>query len=99
MFTVEITSMPGVQELLHVLPALLVARAGHVRVRELVDQRDLGRTGEDRVQVHLLERRPSVRERPARHDLEVAELLLRSAGRPWVSTNPTTTSVPRARRR
>src|SRR5574340_342426 len=33
---------PGGQELLHVLPALLVARAGGVGVGELVDQGDLG---------------------------------------------------------
>ena len=41
MFTVEITSMPGVEQLLDVLPALLVARPGHVGVGELVDERDL----------------------------------------------------------
>ena len=34
---------PGVEQLVDVLPALLVARPGHVGVRELVDQRDLGR--------------------------------------------------------
>ena len=49
--------MPGVEELLDVLPALLVARARDVGVRELVDERDLGRAGEDRVDVHLLEAR------------------------------------------
>ena len=32
---------PGREQLLHVLPALLVARPGRVRVRELVDERDL----------------------------------------------------------
>ena len=32
---------PGRQQLLHVLPALLVARSRRVRVRELVDERDL----------------------------------------------------------
>ena len=32
---------PGVEQLLDVLPALLVARARDVRVRELVDERDL----------------------------------------------------------
>ena len=75
MFTVEITSMPGVAQLLDVLPALRVAGPRHVRVRELVDERDLGRPGEDRVDVHLLERRAAVLDRPPRHDLEVADLL------------------------
>ena len=72
--TVEITSMPGVEELLDVLPALLVARARHVRVRELVDQRDLGLAGDDRVDVHLLELRAAVRDHAAGDDLEVADL-------------------------
>ena len=47
----------GVQELVDVLPPLLVARAGDVRVRELVDERHLGRARDDRVHVHLLEGR------------------------------------------
>ncbi len=49
-----------VEQLLDVLPALLVARARHVRVRELVDERDLRLPREDRVDVHLLERRVAV---------------------------------------
>ena len=58
MFTVEIDVDAGVEDLVDVLPALLVARAGDVRVRELVDQGDLRLPGEDRVDVHLLELAP-----------------------------------------
>ena len=65
----------GVEQLLDVLPALLVARARDVRVRELVDERDLRLAGEDRVDVHLLERRAAVLDRSPRDDLEVADLL------------------------
>jgi len=51
--------------------------------------------GEDRVDVHLLEGLVPVLEVPAGHDLEVAHLGAVLA-RPWVSTTPTTTSVPRS---
>ena len=65
----------GVEQLLDVLPALLVAGAGHVGVRELVDEHDLGPAREHRVDVHLLELGAAVLDLPARDDLEVAELL------------------------
>ena len=45
----------GGEHLVDVLPALLVARLGKVRMGELVDQRELGRAAEDGVDVHLLE--------------------------------------------
>ncbi len=64
-----------VEQLLDVLPALLVSRARRVRVRELVDERDLWAPGENGIDVHLLERRPAVLDSFARHDLEVADLL------------------------
>ena len=64
----------GFEQLLDVLPPLLVARARHVGVRELVDERDLGLAGEDRVDVHLLERHVAVGELPAGDDLEVVQL-------------------------
>ena len=64
----------GLEQLVDVLPALLVARARDVRVRELVDERDLRLTREDRVDVHLLERRP-ILDGASRDDLEVADLL------------------------
>ena len=44
---------PRIQELHHVLIALRVARARGVRVRELVDEDELGLSRENRLQVHL----------------------------------------------
>ena len=67
--------MPGVEELLDVLPALLVAGARDVRVRELVDEHDVGAAGEHRVDVHLLELGAAVLDLAAGNDLEIAELL------------------------
>ena len=65
---------PGVEQLFDVLPALLVARARDVRVRELVDERDLGPAGEEGVDVHLLERCAAVLDDRTWDDLEVADL-------------------------
>src|SRR4029077_3437418 len=61
------------QQFFDVLPAFLVARSGHVRVCELVDQRHLWSTGEDGVDVHLLELAAAVSDRLARHALGVAD--------------------------
>ena len=55
MLSVEMTSMPRLEELLDVLPALFVTAARGVRVRKLVDEHERGRAGENRVDVHLLE--------------------------------------------
>ena len=63
----------GVEQLLDVLPALLVPRAGDVGVRELVDERDLRAPGEHRVDVHLLERRAAVRQLGRGDDLQPVE--------------------------
>ena len=54
-----------VEQLLDVLPALRVPRAGRVGVGELVDERDLGLAGEHRVEVHLVEAAPRWRRRGA----------------------------------
>src|SRR5215211_5357641 len=43
-------------------------------MRELVDERDLRAPLQDRVDVHLLERRPAVGHLLARNDLEIADL-------------------------
>ena len=89
---------PDVEQLVDVLPPLGVAGAGHVGVGQLVDQGQVGPAGEDRVDVHLLEDGVPVGD-------ELAGTTSRSctwaavASRPWVSTSPTTTSVPRSRRR
>ena len=75
MLTVEMTLMPASSSSFDVLPALGVARAGHVGVRELVDQRDRRLADEDGVEVHLLERRRRYSMRAAGDGLEVADLL------------------------
>ena len=65
---------PGVEQLVDVLPALLVAGARDVGVRELVDEDAFRLPGEHGVDVHLFEGRAAVLHLPARHDLEVADL-------------------------
>ena len=85
-----------VEQLVDVLPALLVAAAGHVGVGELVDERDRRPAGEDGVDVHLLERRCRGTSTCARGTISRSPICAAVRGRPWVSTKPTTTSVPRA---
>ncbi len=68
----------GGEQLVDVLPALLVAATGGVGVGHLVDQRDLGAPLEDGVDVHLLQRRAPVGDAPAGHHLQVADLLGRA---------------------
>ena len=75
MLTVEMTSIPASRSSSTSCQRFSLPRARDVRVRELVDERDLGPAREDGVEVHLLERRAAVVDRPARHDLEVADLL------------------------
>ena len=64
--------MPAFEQLLDVLPALLVAGARHVGVRELVDERHLGPPLEHRVEVHLLEVGAAIRQPDPRDYLEAA---------------------------
>jgi len=52
----------GSEQLLHILPALGVAAAGGVAVRQLVDQRQFGRVGEQTVEVHLAEFQTAIRQ-------------------------------------
>jgi hypothetical protein len=66
---------PCLEQLVHVLPALLVPRAGDVRVRQLVDERNLRTAAEHRIDVHLLELGAPVLDAAARHDLEAGDLL------------------------
>ena len=68
----------GVEQPLDVLPAFVVARAGHVRVRELVDQRHRRRAGDHGVGVHLGEGRAPVGHLLAGHDLQAVEQLGRA---------------------
>ena len=64
----------GLEQFLHVLPALLVARSGDVRVRELVHERHLGPARQHGVDVHLVERRAAVGQAPAGHHLQALDL-------------------------
>jgi len=66
---------PGGEQLLDVLPSLVVAAPRHVGVGQLVDEGDLGPASEHGVEVHLLEAGPPVLELAPRHDLEVTDLL------------------------
>ena len=64
----------GIEDRVDVLPPLLVCRTGHVRVRQLVDEHHPRGAGEDRREIHLLERRVTVDERAPGHHFEVADL-------------------------
>jgi hypothetical protein len=65
------------QEHFDVLPALLVARPGHVGMRKLVDQGHRGVAGQDRVQVHLRECAFTIGDLAARNHLQPLEQLSR----------------------
>ena len=66
----------GVEQLVDVLPALLVAASpGTLVWASSSTSATVGRAGEDGVEVHLLERRAPVLDRAAGDDLEVAELV------------------------
>ena len=60
----------GVEQLLDVLPALGVAGAGHVGVRQLVDDGDLRTACEHRVDIHLGKGGLPIGQRPAGHHLQ-----------------------------
>ena len=67
----------GLEQLVDVLPPLLVPRAGDVRVGDLVDQHELRFPGEDGIDVHLLEFLVPVLDLLPGYDLEVADLRFR----------------------
>ena len=62
-----------VEQLLDVLPALQVPRAGRVGVRQLVDQDQLRSPAKRSVEVELLDLDPAVIDDPARQELEADE--------------------------
>ena len=62
-----------VQQLQHVLVALAVLRARHVRVRQLIHDAHLRMPRQDRVQVHLVQHHRAVGNRALRDDLQVAD--------------------------
>ncbi len=66
----------GIEQDLHVLPALRARRPRRVGVGELIDQRDGRRSSQDGVRVHLLDGDPAMLDPPARDDLEAVQELL-----------------------
>jgi hypothetical protein len=64
----------GVQQRVDVLPTLLVGAARSVRVRQFVDEGDLGTSRQHRLEVHLLEPGTAILSRDSGHHLEVAHL-------------------------
>ena len=60
----------GVEQHVHVLPALAALRAGHVGVREFVDQADLRLAPQDGLRIHLLERGAAILDRAPRHHFQ-----------------------------
>ena len=88
----------GVEQLLDVLPALGVARARRVGVRELVDERSArGSPRERGVEVELLRARRRGRATSRRGRTSRPSSSASVSRRPCVSTTPTTTSTPSAR--
>ena len=64
----------GREQFVDVLPALGMATTGHVRMRELVDECELRRARQNRVEIHLLEALAAVLDDLARNHFEVTQL-------------------------
>ena len=84
----------GVEQLVDVLPAFRVARAGRVGVREFVDQEQRRAARERGVEIEFAQRAAAVLDFPAAAALRGPRSSAAVSLRPWVSTTPTTTSVP-----
>jgi hypothetical protein len=67
----------GGEQLLDVLPPLFVPSTGDVRVRELVDQGDVGLSSQNAVEVQVLEGRAPIDRRPRWDALEAQEVCRR----------------------
>ena len=87
----------GRQQLLDIEIALGVAAAGRIGMGELVDQRDLRAARDDGVEVHLLERSGRGSRCRLRGMTSSPRTSASVSARPWVSTKPTTTSMPALR--
>jgi len=64
----------GLEDLQHVLVALVVTAAGGIRVRELVDHTESRLARKNRVEIHFFQYDAAVLDLAARDDLQVAEL-------------------------
>ena len=99
MLTVEMTSMPASSSSSTSCQRFSFREPGHVGVGELVDEHEVGPAAQDGVDVHLVERAAAVLDRAPRGTTSRSPICSAVRGRPCVSTKPTTTSVPRSRRR
>ncbi len=77
----------GIEDLLDVLPAFGMLRAGRIGVGQLVDQHEFGLAVQQSVDVHLFEGLAPVVDDAPRKDLQVADLSVRV--RPAVILHPT----------
>jgi hypothetical protein len=71
--TVEITSIPAAKQVLDVLPSGAMAQAGHIAVRDIVDQHHRGAAGQHRAEVHLLGQRAPVGDFGGWEDLKTGQ--------------------------
>ncbi len=83
----------GVEQLEHVFIALAILAAGHVGVRQLVDDDRIGMAREDRVNIHLFQADAAVGYFALWDSFEVADAGL-GVFAPCVSTSPITMSTP-----
>ena len=89
------TSMPASSSSSHVLPALGMARAGRVGVRQLVDQHQRRACAPARAsRSNSLQRAAAVRRRSCAAACSRPASSAAVSLRPWVSTTPTSTSRP-----
>jgi hypothetical protein len=66
---------PRREHVLHILPALVMGRAGHIAMGELVDQRNRRMPLQNREQIHLFEYLAAVYHLTARHRLQTLGLV------------------------
>ena len=83
----------GVENLQHVLIALFVPRAGHVGVGQFVDDDHFRLACQDGVEIHLFDVQTAIGNF-SRGTTSSPSSKADVSTRPWVSTNPTTTSTP-----
>ncbi len=63
----------GVQQFFYVLPTLDVAHAGHVRMREFVDEGELGVPRQEPIEVHFAKTAAPILQRDLRHAFDAVE--------------------------
>ncbi len=84
------------EQLVRILPALVVTGAWSIGVGQLVQQEECGTPRKRGVEVELLQPRAAIVDDATRDGLQPS-ISRAVSTRPWVSTTPTTTSTPSAR--